>query len=207
MTDQLTKRRTYRQGARAQAAEATGLRIVDAFLARLRVGNFDEITLDAVAQDAEVTVQTIIRRFGSKEGLLEAVSARLREEVLLRRGMSVGDVDRTIDTVIADYEGSGDFVMRLLAQEERHAALRSINDVGRAGHRQWLRESFAPWLDPLPEAARRAKLDALVVATDVYVWKLVRRDMGRSTADLKIIISRMVHAALDQPSADPIRKK
>src|SRR6266545_3349860 len=60
------KPRRYTQGARAQAAEATALRIVDAFLTRLMKQWFDEITLDGVAEDAGVTVQTVVRRFGGK---------------------------------------------------------------------------------------------------------------------------------------------
>jgi len=206
MTDQQILRRAYRQGARAEAAEATGQRIVDAFLAHLQNAWFEEITLDAVARDAGVTVQTIVRRFGSKQGLLEAVPERMRHKVLLRRGMSVGDIDRTVDLLIADYEETGDFLTRFLAQEERHPALRVVSDYGRAGHRQWLSESFAPWLDPLPERVRNTTLDALVVATDVYVWKLVRRDMRRSAAELKAIVTRMIDAALDAPATNHAQK-
>ena len=60
-----TATRHYAQRARAQATEATARRIVDAFLARLMAQWFDEITLDRVAEDAGVTVQTVVRRFGS----------------------------------------------------------------------------------------------------------------------------------------------
>ena len=42
-------------------------------------------------------------------------------------------------------------------------------------HRDWVRRTFAP---RLAVAARPRELeDALVVVTDVYVWKLYRRDM------------------------------
>jgi AcrR family transcriptional regulator len=210
MTEQEVLRRPYRQGARALAAEATGQRIVDAFLAHLRIAWFEEITLDAVAQDAGVTVQTIVRRFGSKQGLLEAVPERLQRDVLERRRLSVGDIGRTIDLLIADYEESGDLVMRFLAQEERHPALRELNDFGRAGHRQWLRASFAPWLDPLPAAECDRRLDMLVVATDVYAWKLVRRDMRRSVAALKAIILQLAEAALQiatMPTSKPAKPR
>ena len=42
--------------------------------------------------------------------------------------------------------------------------------------------------------------DALVIATDVYVWKLVRRDMGRPTADLAELMRRLIAAALGGPA-------
>ena len=60
-----TATRSYHQGARAESAEATGRRIIEAFLARLMDHWFDEITLDRVAEDAGVTVQTVVRRWAA----------------------------------------------------------------------------------------------------------------------------------------------
>ena len=58
--------REYRMSARAELAELTGERIVDAMLGRLRGTPYERIRLDDVAADAGVTVQTVIRRFGGK---------------------------------------------------------------------------------------------------------------------------------------------
>ena len=66
-------------------------------------------------------------------------------------------------------------------------------------HRTWIGQTFAPWLDRLDEPGRTAAHDALVVATDLYVWKLVRRDMGRSRAALAALMRRMIAAALMLP--------
>ena len=51
-------------------------------------------------------------------------------------------------------------------------------------HREWVQTVFAPYL-PAAEAAREARVDLLVVATDVYTWKQLRRDRGldRGTTD------------------------
>jgi len=197
MNDQTTTRRAYRQEARAHMAEATGNRILDAFCKRLRDSWFEEITLDAVAQDAGVTVQTILRRFGGKQGLLDAVPERMKSGVLERRGMRPGDIDQSVEFLIQDYESSGDFIMRLLSQEERHAAIKEVGDFGRIGHRQWIRESFEPWLAGLNKTTLETTLDALVVATDVYVWKLVRRDMKRPAKTLKQLMTQMIRTALE----------
>jgi hypothetical protein len=43
--------------------------------------------------------------------------------------------------------------------------------------------TFAPLLDGLEGAARTRRLAALVALTDVYTWKLMRRDMGLSLAN------------------------
>ena len=57
--------RTYRMTARADAAERTGERITDAMLRRFAELPYDRIRLEDVAAVAEVTVQTVIRRFGT----------------------------------------------------------------------------------------------------------------------------------------------
>jgi AcrR family transcriptional regulator len=188
--------RTYRQTARAAAAEATGTRIVEAFLKHLREQWFEEITLDAVARDAGVTVQTIMRRFGSKTGLLEAGRIQIEKEVMVRRSIRLGEVDHTVDVVTDDYEAVGDLIFRLLAQEERHPTLKPLTDYGRRSHREWLASVFVKELGRLSPARRTALLDALVVATDLYVWKLVRREMQRPVSAYKAIAKSLVHAAL-----------
>lgn len=204
MNDQANTKRAYRQEARAQMAEATGNRILEAFCARLHDSWFEEITLDQVAQDAGVTVQTVLRRFNGKQGLLDAVPERMRTDALQRRGTAVGDIERIVEVIIRDYETSGDFVMRLLSQEERHPAIKEVCDFGRIGHRKWLREAFAPWLDGCDKKeVGETVLDALVIATDLYVWKLVRRDMKRPTKLLKQLMNQMIRTALDGISAEP----
>ena len=64
--------RIYRQTARAAAAAETRRQVLRAFGECLRVQWFDEVMLAEVAKRAGVTSRTIIRRFGGKEGLLEA---------------------------------------------------------------------------------------------------------------------------------------
>lgn len=191
------EKRAYRQGARAAAAEATAERIMDAFLARASTQWFDEITLDQLAQDAGVTVQTVIRRFGGKDGLVEGSSKRFERAVLNRRKAKTGDIIAAVDAVARDYEEAGAMVMRVLVQEERYPVLKTVADYGRAGHREWLRGMFAQWLDPLTPKAREARLDALVAATDLYLWRLVRVDMGRDVAAYKKLVLNLISGALD----------
>jgi AcrR family transcriptional regulator len=194
-------RRAYRLGARAKAAEAAADRTLAAFRTRLRDSWFDEIRLEDVAADAGVSVPTVIRRFGGKEGLLEAAYQQVGHEVLARRAVPPGDTAAAVRGLIDDYEASGDLILRSLAQEDRHPAIRHATDIGRAGHRDWLAEVFAGALADLPQAAARQRLDALVVATDVYVWKLVRRDMRRPPSELKALMEHLIEAALVTPSA------
>ncbi len=193
------KKRSYRQSARAEAAAATGERILDVFAAALRDGWFDEIRLEDVAKEANMTVQTVLRRFGSKDGLLEAVHDRIGVEIRQRREVPPGDASGAVSALLNDYEAVGDFVMRSLSQEERYTPVKAMTDIGRAMHRKWMSVAFAPWLERLPEEDRRRAVDGLVVAGDVYVWKLMRKDLKRPLNEYRALVQTMCAAALGLP--------
>jgi AcrR family transcriptional regulator len=188
--------RRYTQRARAQAAEATGRRIVDAFLARLMKQWFDEITLDRVAEDAGVTVQTVVRRFGGKEGLLAEAVQILGDQVSARRATQPGDIGRLVKNLFDDYEQTGDAVIRLLALEPRHTALKKFLEVGRRWHRDWVAGQFEVEVARLDVPARKRALDALVIATDVYTWKLLRHDMRRSVSAARTTMTQLICATI-----------
>jgi AcrR family transcriptional regulator len=188
-----TDRRSYQQTARAVAAEDTRRRILQAFVKRLSSFWFDEITLDVIAQDADVTVQTVVRRFLSKEGLLQAAVAWMGQEVRINRKLASATPAAVAAVLAKDYEQNGDLIMRLLDQEGRYPALKHVCDIGRREHRKWLAEIFA---NDLVGSNAEPRLDSLVVATDLYTWKLLRRDMGRSVRTYRQIVETHIDAAL-----------
>ena len=185
--------RTYRMDARRAAAEATRERILDtarrAFLGRW----YDEVTIQGVAKEAGVSGQTVLNHFGDKEALFAAAIGRLGTEIReVRWRPAPGDVDAAIDALIEDYEATGDGIMRLLAIEERIPALRPAIDEGRAGHRQWVEDMFG----------RPDLVVELIAATDVYAWKLLRRDQDLSRERTRDSIRRTVDALLALPPQD-----
>ena len=201
MKSKAAPRRAYRQGARAEAAEATHARILDAFIRRLGDSLMDDITLDLLASDAGVTVQTVVRRFGGKTGLVLAMRDRMEKDIDRRRTVLPGKIDEALALLAADYEEIGDLIMHLLAQEERSPEVRSFTDYGRAKHREWLAATMDPFLKKLPAGERQSRLDLLVVATDVYTWKLLRRDAKRPVADYVASMRRVVDCALSAKAA------
>jgi hypothetical protein len=40
-------------------------------------------------------------------------------------------------------------------------------------------------------------LDAFVAATDIYLWKLLRLDLGRTAEQARHVISALLHALAD----------
>ena len=75
----------YRMGSRAQAAAATGERILDAAVETFWELPTDKVSVDEVARRAGVSVQTVIRRFGGREGPMAAAAARESERVRRQR--------------------------------------------------------------------------------------------------------------------------
>ncbi len=178
------------------AAEQTAERIMAALEERLRNDWYDQITLEELAEAAGVSVLTVLRRFGSKDGLLEATWRRMGENFMLRRAVAPGDARGAVRAVVREYELYGDLVTRALAQEHRFPVFKPANDTGRRGHRDWIEGSFAPYLKGLSPAQRRHRIDGLVTALDLYVWQLVRRDMGRSAAQVEKVMLDLVAGVL-----------
>lgn len=183
--------------ARADAAERTSVRIMDAAIALWREKGFDEFTLHDVARRAEVSLSTVMRRFGSKEGLAEAVltSDRVGTESS-RDAVSPGDVDGAVRMIVGDYEENGDAVIRMLALEDRIDVVRRVVEAGRVAHAEWVSRVFAPALASSPARRRRQTLQ-LVVATDVYTWKLLRRDRRLEVREVRAVMSGMCRAIME----------
>ena len=183
-------RREYRMGRRAEAAAHTAERILDAAAAIFWQRPTDQISLDEIAERARVSVLTVIRRFGSKEGVFAAAAERGAERIRLQRGAAVpGDVAGAVAILIEHYEELGDAVLRLLAEEGRSATLDAIVRRGREQHAEWCERVFAPALARLRGVARKRRLAQLMAVCDVYVWKILRRDrrLGRAEAARAII--------------------
>ena len=81
--------RTYTLGKRADSADATRQRILDATLDLYRDLGVPATTLKAVAQRADVSRGTILHHFGSAEGLLGAVLDRVLESLDLPDPQSI----------------------------------------------------------------------------------------------------------------------
>jgi len=145
--------------------------------------DFDSLSMRRVAAKANVSLSTVVRHFGTKDALLAALVARGDEDDerdQLRKKMEQGDVAAAVHVVVSDYEQAGQQLMNMLSQEHRFPALSELLDIGRRGHRRWVRWAFAPQLAGRSRAGKAQLEDLLVVTTDVYTWKLLRIDRGLS---------------------------
>jgi AcrR family transcriptional regulator len=193
-------RKTYTMVARADGIAATRDRIVHAMLQLALAQAYEDITLAAIAQAADVSHQTVLNHFASKEGVATAAAERLAQQTGEARAKArPGDVNGAIGVLVGEYERIGDANARWAMSAERLGSLAPLLDNARAGHQAWLERIFAGSLPNAPAARRRA-IHALHVATDVYSWKLLRRDLRLSRLETATIIVDVVSGILNTGS-------
>jgi AcrR family transcriptional regulator len=169
---------------RAEAAAATGERILGAASELFWEQPGAEVSLERVARRAGVSVRTVIRRFGGSGGLMAAALQREAERVQRQRDEApVGDLAGAVRVLLDHYEELGERVLRLLAEEHRSTELRAVVEQGRSLHVAWCERVFAAALAALRGAQRERRLAQLVAVCDVYTWKVLRRDRGLSRRD------------------------
>ena len=196
----MTGARPYRMTARAEAAQATADRVLDVAVDLFSEKPYEKVTLGEVADRASVTERTVIRRFGSKEMLFVEAMGRAGEEAERDRDTApVGDVVQAVHQLVAQYERWGPSRLRMLSQEDRIPVVAANVEHGRRYHWSWVERTFAPLIDGLTGAPRKRRIAALVAVTDVYMWKLLRRDLGLSRADTERVLVELIGGLKGEP--------
>lgn len=189
--------RRYEMRKRAEAAEATKARILDAAASLVAERFPPEVTLREIASSAGVALQTVVNHFGSKEGLIAAVlEGAGRDGAFAEHRVNTppDDIRRAVALLMRDYERTGDAAIRALALEGQVAGMGALLAQGRAFHRTWVARAFPAALAGLVGAARERRLGQLIAVTDVYTWKLLRRDLGLGERQTAAAIVEMVQA-------------
>ena len=160
----MSKRR-YEQRLRAEAADETRRRILDALYERLREAPADPVSVDEVARTARVARSTVYLVFGSRSGLFDALTEHLFQGAgwdsiveafrhpdareTLRRGLAGGvqmyaahhEVLRILNSMAKlDPDGVG----QALARSERHRAASMARLAGRLAQQGVLRAGVTP---------------------------------------------------------------
>jgi AcrR family transcriptional regulator len=186
-------KRPYRMVARANAAQATADRLLDAAVTQFTDQPYEDVSLEEIAQAAGVTKRTLLRRFGSKDALFVAAMDRAAHEMMRARDAApVDDVPGAVTNLVDHYERWGENRLRLLAQEDRIPVVADNVKGGRRYHWSWVEQKFAPLLAGLEGSARTRRTAAVVAITDVYTWKLLRRDLGLSRSDTEQLLVELL---------------
>jgi len=170
--------RAYSQTKRAEATERSRLAILAAAQRLFRDEGRFELPLDEVAGRAGCSERTVLRHFGSKEGLMVAAIAAAEQAVMESRAARPGDVAGAIRRLVGHYEETGDQVLGWLSLADRYPLVRQATESGARLHEAWVEAVFALDLDPLSRPERRLRKAVLASVTDVYLWELLRRRQG-----------------------------
>jgi AcrR family transcriptional regulator len=176
--------------ARADAAAATGERLLATAWQHFATRPYEEVRLREIAGAADVSAQTLHNRFKSKEALFTAAFLWWgSKEVAQRDAAPMENIPEAIRVLFDHYEAHGSAILRLLSQEERIPAVRQMTDAGRAYHRHWAQRTFSVLLQGKRGQSHQRRLAAIVAASDLLVWKLLRHDMqlGRTRAEAVMI--------------------
>jgi AcrR family transcriptional regulator len=185
--------RPYRQGRRAEAAEARTEAILDAALEAFEAKPFDQITLAEVAERAGVGVQTLIRRVQTKDGLVRSVNAWADTRIGEARGEPESSDPDVVATALArQYERYGTLIDRTIRQEELSPALAEGARGGREAHRAWVETAFAAQIARGgPQLAGQ-----LVALCGVELWLVLRRDGGLTVEQTRATVAQLIRSVL-----------
>lgn len=183
---------------RAKKVSDNEVRILKSIFGLWEKLSIHEITLEMVAKDSGVTVRTILRKFGSKEGLIEACVEKDISNIKKDRDTAAaGDYSQALKILLKDYERIGDAAIRTLAVEQELPIAKKILDNGRAYHREWCEKVFSPFLPDRDASDYESKLLSFITATEFYLWKLLRRDLNKSEESTFAVFKSLIEGLIN----------
>lgn len=175
--------------------------MIEAVFALIDRGSFGEVTLQGVADEAGVSLKTVVRHFGSKEELLRQAmdEARVVEED--NRSVPVGDLDAVCRALAERYEVMAEQIYRMGDVELTYPWLSDWVQMARTSHLDWLAEAFDPWL-PAERPEREDRLMCLFSATEIRSWWAIRQRFDYSPERARAVILRQLRALTSQWERD-----
>ncbi len=167
---------------------------------------YDELTLALVAERAGVTVPTVLRHVGSKDGLLVEGARHWVPDEEERRDATPGDIPAIARVLAARYEVTGTIMLRYVAVAERVPTIAELIEQARQAHREWLEEVFADHLPTAPLALRRRRVAQLFAATEVYSWMSWRTSLGMSARQAELALAEALDALVTSWRQTPRRR-
>jgi AcrR family transcriptional regulator len=190
----VSERRPYNKVARAESQRRTQEALLDAADEEFYAGRWQKTSLEALAARAGVTKQTLLRHFGSKEGLLLKALIRSYSQVHDQRWSAPrSDVAGAVDNLLDHYEAWGARSLRIGAWlDEAPPLLAKLSQAARQVHYEWVEYVFDTWLADLDAEARERRRAALIALCDVHTWWLLVNDLGLKRAEIRATLIDMI---------------
>jgi AcrR family transcriptional regulator len=189
--------RPYRQVARAQAQQRTRDALIAAAHREFHAGRWEEASLDAIAASARVTKQTLLRHFGSKDGLLEQAIQWGFDEVRDQRfNAPRGDVAGAVDNLLDHYERWGERAIRIGAVDGLGEVAAGLGRRARQLHYDWVEHAFGSSLQRLSKKDRSRRRAALIALCDVHTWRLLSHDLELPRAEVRATLINAIESLI-----------
>ena len=194
----MTGTRSYTKVARAEAEERTRTALLDASERLFFERGWDGMSLGVIAADAGVTKQTLLRHFGSKEGLLEQAFARASERVRDQRWNLRGDdIEHAVDNLLDHYDAVGDRALKIEARAGVEAVAAWVQR-SREMHHEWVDQAFATFLRRARGRDRARRRAALIALCDVHTWRLLSCDLGLARTEVRSTLILAIRGLLEE---------
>lgn len=186
--------RSYRSELRAQQAEETRARILDA-TGRVMANGIASVSIPAVAREAGVSVPTVYRHFATKSDLLAALYPHL----LRRSGFDELVPPRSLDDLqdgvrrLFERTDSFDDLARAAMASPASGEVRRISMPGRLGLAREFADTVAPGL---AEADRDRIARLIIILTASSAARMWRDQLGSSVDEAAEDVDWIVRAAL-----------
>jgi AcrR family transcriptional regulator len=191
--------RPYKQVARAKAQERTRDALLEVAMDEFVGDRWQKTSLETLSARAGVTKQTLLRHFGSKDGLLMQALMRGASQVFDQRwSVAAGDIDGAVENLLDHYEEWGERSLRIGAWQSGPAMLARLSQMARQVHYDWIEYVFAPWLDGLDEPARTRRRAALIALCDVHTWQLLSHDLGFARSEVHATLTSAIEAVVEE---------
>jgi AcrR family transcriptional regulator len=193
----LKQTRKYEMSNRAQSAEKTSVDILRVLGELWIKHSINEITLEMVAEKAGISVRTILRKYGSKEGLFEAaIKTDAAGIEAIKDKAETGNIAQAVELLMVEYERTGMAGIRTLAIEHDVPFAAKVLKKARTMHMEWCKRVFSPYLPEPADKLYSVRLGTFYAATDIYKWKLLRKDLGYSRSDTALIFTETLHGII-----------
>jgi len=189
------EQRPYKQVARAKSQERTREALLDAAMEEFFGDRWQKTSLETLSAKAGVTKQTLLRHFGSKDGLLLQAIVRSGSQIFDQRwSVPAGDIEGAVENLLDHYRDWGERALRIGAWLEGPILLAKFSQMARQVHYDWVGYVFGPWLESLAEPERSRRRATLIALCDVHTWQLLSRDLDLPRAEVQATLTGAIEA-------------
>ena len=181
-------KRSYSLGRRAEAKTASTGLILEAAERLFSRELYEKVSLNRVAAEAGMGVQTVLRHFPTKEALFMASMTHALDQADRSRPALPGEtLAGSVQHLLSYYERYGATVIHYLDQVATNPLFAPLTRAGREAHARWTEVLFSPHLDmgKAGDTIRQAQIEAIL---DVRVWELLRLRKGLSMEEVSRVM-------------------